>query len=396
MTSGFNIATDLSLFPRFHNMMGFTEAEVLLLLQKIDVAAPQLEAMLTDLRQWYDGYRFHPKIGVHLYNPEMVLYFANYYQSERDYPPRMLTANFATDYQKIADIFRIGGNDDLAFAHLNDLLEKGSVNTYLTDRFNVTMGFGIQDIWSMLFYTGMTTVQALSGNDWTFQMPNYVIKKLYYDYFAALSLGMDYNNLTYLIRESIRKWVWQGQTDDFIQYVEQALSKAHSNRDKIAYGEKHLKTLMIGLLYPYESYHIRSELEIHGKYVDIFLERIPQVPIKHEILLELKYIKKEDALKWVDKDEKIVDPPASANPPVVTPTKKGRKPKQVALPAPLLAPVIPANPPVKSLLDHVSEKGAAQLADYMTADYFKRPNLLAYCLVFVGSECKKLLPYRPN
>jgi hypothetical protein len=326
----------------------------------------------------------------------MVLYFANYYQSERDYPPHMLTANFATDYQKIADIFRIGGNDDVAFAHLNDLLENGSVNTYLTDRFNVAMGFGIQDIWSMLFYTGMTTVQALSGNDWTFQMPNYVIKKLYFDYFTALSLGMDYNNLTHLIRESLRKWVWQGQIDDFIKYVEQALSKAHSNRDKIAYGEKHLKTLMIGLLYPYESYHIRSELEINGKYVDIFLERIPQVAIKHEILLELKYIKKEDALKWVDKDEKIVDPPASANPPVGTPAKKGRKPKQVASPVPTPTPVIPANPPVKSLLEHVSEKGAAQLADYMTADYFNRPNLLAYCLVFVGSECKKVLPYRPN
>ncbi|MEY4936006.1 MAG: hypothetical protein RIS64_2365 [Bacteroidota bacterium] len=237
----------------------------------------------------------------------------------------------------------------------------------------------------------MTTVQALSGNDWTFQMPNYVIKKLYYDYFAALSLGMDYNNLTHLIRESLRKWVWQGQIDDFIKYVEQALTKSHSNRDKIAYGEKHLKTLMIGLLYPYESYHIRSELEINGKYVDIFLERIPQVAIKHEILLELKYIKKEDALKWVDKDEKIVDPPASTHPPVVTPAKKGRKPKQVVSPVP--TPVIPANPPVKSLLEHVSEKGAAQLADYMTADYFNRPNLLAYCLVFVGSECKKVLPY---
>ncbi|MEO0041697.1 MAG: hypothetical protein RL329_1145 [Bacteroidota bacterium] len=384
MTSGFNITTDLSLYPRFHNMMGFTEVEVVDLLQKIDVPAPELEVVLADLRQWYDGYRFHPKVLGHLYNPEMVLYFANYYQSEREYPPRMLTANFATDYQKIANIFNIGGNEDIALAHLNDLLENGAVHTYLTDRFNVAMGFGIQDIWSMLFYTGMTTIQSLSGNEWTFQMPNYVIKKLYYDYFVALSVGMDYNNLTHLIRESLRKLVWQGNIHDFVKYVERALSKAHSNRDKITYGEKHLKTLMIGLLYPYESYHIRSELEINSKYVDIFLERIPQVVIKHEVLFELKYIKKEDASKWVDKDGKVVEPPAAS------PAKKGRKPK-TATPVP--TPAIPANSPVKSLLDHVSEKGAEQLADYMKSDYFKRPNLLAYCLVFVGSECKKILPY---
>jgi hypothetical protein len=55
--------------------------------------------------------------------------------------------------------------------------------------------------------------------------------------------------------------------------------------------------LMIGLLFPYESYRIRSEHEEETRYPDIFLERIPQVNIKHEVVLELKYIKKEDGLK---------------------------------------------------------------------------------------------------
>jgi hypothetical protein len=39
----------------------------------------------------------------------------------------------------------------------------------------------------MLFFMGMTTLKAASGNNYTFQMPNYVIKSLYYDYFIALS-----------------------------------------------------------------------------------------------------------------------------------------------------------------------------------------------------------------
>jgi Predicted AAA-ATPase len=31
--------------------------------------------ILTDLRNWYDGYRFHRNAQTHLYNPEMVLHF---------------------------------------------------------------------------------------------------------------------------------------------------------------------------------------------------------------------------------------------------------------------------------------------------------------------------------
>ncbi len=387
MTSGFNITTNLSLSTRFHNMMGFTEAEVAGLLQKLGIEGAELEQKLTDLREWYDGYRFNRKDIQHLYNPEMVLYFAEYFQREGEYPDEMLAANIATDYQKVAQIFKIGGNEDLALANLNFLLENGWVNSYLTDKFNVALGFGIKDIWSMLFYTGMTTVKSVFGNDWTFQMPNYVIKKLYFDYFTALSLGMDYNNLTHLIRDSIRKLVNQGQISDFVALVSQAFVKAHSTRDKITYGEKHLKTLMLGLLFPYESYMIRSEPEIEGKYPDIFLERIPQVNIKHEIVLELKYIKKEDGLKWLDYQGNIVDPPVSAP---STPAKKGRKSKTPP------ASAIPANPPVISLLDDVAEKGAKQLAGYMESNYLQRPNILGFCLVFVGNECKKILPYQAS
>jgi hypothetical protein len=244
----------------------------------------------------------------------------------------------------------------------------------------------------MLFYTGMLTVKAIFGNNWAFQMPNYVIKNLYYDYFAALHMGRTYGRFRHEIRDAIEKLLDFGDITDFVRLVGEVL-KEHSNRDKVAYGEKHLKTLMIGLLVPYESYWIRSEPESKGKYVDIFLERIPQVFIKHEIVLELKYIKKEDRLKWVDYQGNIVDPPPSAKSSVAMPAKKGRKPK--VQPAPVLVPVTPTNPPVKTLLDYVSENGAVQLAGYMELPYYQRPNLLGFCLVFVGNECHKILPYQP-
>jgi hypothetical protein len=249
------------------------------------------------------------------------------------------------------------------------------------------MGFGIADVWSMLFYTGLTTVKAVLGNDWTFQMPNYVIKKLYYDYFIALQLGRDYNRLTHLIRDAIRKLVFQGQIEDFAKCVEQALEKAHSNRDNVGYNEKHLKTLVVGLLFPYESYLIRSEYEVEKRFIDIFLERIPQVSIKQEIVIELKYIKKENADKWLDKDGKIVDAPAPVKP-VKTP-KAGAKPRKTKV----VPPSIPLPVPVKPLLEDVIEKATIQLSEYMQLKRFQRGDVLGFCLVYVGNECRKILQY---
>jgi hypothetical protein len=386
MTSGFNITTDITLHPLFHDMMGFTEVEVLDLLRKIDVSETESPLILDDLRKWYDGYRFDLDSPNHLYNPEMVLYFVNYYQTVRKYPKKMLTANVATDYQKIAQIFRIGNNEETSLAYLNTFLEKGEIKSYLTDRFNVAVGFSLKEIWSMLFYTGMTTLKSVLGNDYTFQMPNYVIKSLYYDYFVVLQLGMAYGTIQYEIREAIGELVWHGHIEPFTKWVGHALQKAHSNRDNIGYNEKHLKTLVVGLLFPYENYLIRSEYEVEKRFIDIFLERISQVNIKHEILLELKYIKKENEHQWVDKDDKIVDPPTPIS------TKKVAKLRKSKLPLP---PPAPKPIPVKPLFDHIVEKGAIQLAEYMQLKRFQQPNLLGFCLVYVGSECRKIIPYIP-
>lgn len=60
-------------------------------------------------------------------------------------------------------------------------------------------------------------------------------------------------------------------------------------------GEKHLQTLMIGLLFPYKAFFIHSEYESSRVYPDIFLERIPDISIPNEVVLELKYVKKRDA-----------------------------------------------------------------------------------------------------
>ncbi|MEN9613240.1 MAG: hypothetical protein RLZZ628_4054, partial [Bacteroidota bacterium] len=52
MTSGFNIVTDISLQPMFHNLMGFTEFEVTDLLRQLEMPAAQIPETVADLREW--------------------------------------------------------------------------------------------------------------------------------------------------------------------------------------------------------------------------------------------------------------------------------------------------------------------------------------------------------
>jgi hypothetical protein len=352
LTSGFNITSAITLNPNFHNMMGFLESEVIDILEKIGIEKTQadFELLLADLREWYDGYRFCVEDMPHLYNTDMILFFAKEYLQKHIYPTNMLDNNIASGYQKIANIFRIGNNEEENFEHLKEFVEEGETTVLLTEQFNLELNFTLDDVWSMLFYMGMLTLKEAWGNLWALKMPNYVIKRLYFNYFTELSLREDLGKMMPSLRKAIQAMLLKGDIQPFMRVVEIALVKAHSNRDKIKYGEKHLKTLMIGLLFPFELYLIHSEYETESIYPDIFIERIPQVKINYEIVIELKYVKKENAEK------------------IDTQTNK-------------------------NLVDLAIEKGVQQLNDYMTTQRFNRPDIKGFCVVFVGNECSNIIPF---
>jgi hypothetical protein len=71
MTSGFNISNNLSLNPKYNEMMGFTTEEVHLLMQETGVDP---DMICVDMEYYYNGYLFHPRGKNKVYNPSMMLY----------------------------------------------------------------------------------------------------------------------------------------------------------------------------------------------------------------------------------------------------------------------------------------------------------------------------------
>ena len=349
MTSGFNISDNISLNPIFHDMMGFTHSEVEALLRGTGIPEEKIPTMMSDLTEWYDGYQFSSTNRGALFNPDMLLYFLKEYSILGKYPEEMLDSNIITDYRKIRDMFKIGSGELDKLTLLNELTDKGCIDFPLTRIYNLEHNFTDEDFLSLLFYMGMLTFKEALSNDWRFDIPNYVIKKLYFEYFGALYLEKtQFSRTQRPIMQTIDALMNEGKPNAFLKIVEYVLQENHSNRDEMVYGEKHLQTLMIALLFPYKAFKIHSEYESKRTYPDIFLERIPDRKINYEVVLELKYIKKSAVEKDADK------------------------------------------------LDNVIKEAQTQLNGYMQTERFSRPDVRGFYVVFLGGEvyeCKEFGQY---
>jgi hypothetical protein len=292
MTSGFNIASNISLKPTFHQMLGFEEKEVSGILAGIEMPIEDIPATLNDMRLWYDGYLFSNRAKHKLYNPNMVLYFANEYKEIQSYPNAMLDPNIASDYGKIQKLFNVQGNAEQHLDVLRTLLETGEITAGLTDQYSFDRGFNQDDLVSLLFYMGFLTIKSEELNIYTFGFPNYVIKKLYADFFFFSILEraqLPINNKP--VNNAVVEMAQTGNAKAFFEQVKLIL-KYFSTRDAAHFNENSLKAIIISLLHQQNFYYIHSEYETDWAYMDVFLEAIRGQKPKYEVAMELKYVKK--------------------------------------------------------------------------------------------------------
>jgi hypothetical protein len=292
LTSGFNISTNISLTPTFHQMVGFDETEVEGILAAVEMPTEDIPATLNDMRLWYDGYLFSSDATKHLYNPNMVLYFANAYKASRAYPKDMLDPNIASDYSKIQKLFNIQGKENQYLEVLRELLERGDVIAPLTGQYSFERGFTKSDLVSLLFYMGFLTIIRERLGAYTFSFPNYVIKKLYADYFFNSILEKAHLPIDNIpVNISIREMAETGNPKAFFEQAKLIL-KYFSTRDKAHFNENTLKSIIISLLHQQQFYYIHSEYETNWTYMDVFLEAIRGQKPPFEVAMELKYAPK--------------------------------------------------------------------------------------------------------
>ncbi len=303
LSSGFNIVSNISNNKKFNAMAGFTGEEVNYSLENSIFKKCQeieKEELLKKIQKWYNGYLFNIEANERVYNATLVNYFISQYNYDNcTMPIKMLDSNVASDYKAIMKLFNIG-DSDRNYKILEELIENNQIVGEVKDRYDLNQEFSRDDFITLIYSMGFITIKEESfGGEFYFQIPNYVIKILYFNYFAIELKKRNNLQMNQDIKVILRDLAI-GNLDPFNKQLNEAI-KTLSNRDHQGFTEKHFQVITLALLSFADFYFIDSQPEFDRKYPDILLiGRDEKVP--NNYLFELKWKKDKDSYETIKKD----------------------------------------------------------------------------------------------
>ena len=322
VTSGYNIATHITMDPRFNMMLGFSETEVREMIryyQSVGAINADEDTLINEMKPWYDNYCFSedslfsdPKI----FNSDMVLYYMQSIIAFGKAPKNMVDNNTRTDYVKMNKLLQL---DQLEKVETPNGVRRGILYTIAQDsgiKADVNLSFPAyrmadkENFVSLLFFYGMLTYGEPDGAETHLIIPNNNVRLQYYDY-----LMRGYQEIAYIdtseIGSSYTDAALRGNWQPMVELLAAAYEKTTSVRQLIE-GERNLQGFMNAYLSLNPYYFVAPEMEFSHGYCDFFLmPNILRWPmVKHSFILELKYLKADasDAdtqSQWRDAEEQI-------------------------------------------------------------------------------------------
>ena len=290
LTSGFNIASNISTRIEFNEICGFTDNEISPILEDLGQ-----EESREDIRTYYNGYRFSPIASRTVYNSDMILYYGCRYDRAQKYIESIVDINVVSDYSKIRAILSIGDRQ-IEETILTQIVEEGVVTiNEITQLFTLTreteFRFDAKALISLLFYMGYLTITGKSAGGLELRMPNFVLKSLYLDYMRHVLMQRGQTRIDGLKQDEMLRDLLAGKLDLLIELTEHLL-KGLSNRDYERFDEKYIKVVMLSLLSNVNYYIPRSEYEVNADgYVDLYLQAAYEPETSASYFIELKYVK---------------------------------------------------------------------------------------------------------
>jgi hypothetical protein len=301
VTSGFNIAANITMDPDLSDIMGFTRAETETILEyyrqtgKILHSTPELMEIMS---QWYNHYRYSIDSDIGVFNTVHVLYFLQQYLIRSKIPHELVDRNAQIDYKKLRHLIivdkkgkpMVNGN----FSQLRQILETGQTIA------DIQSGFPIDELEkpgnfiSLLFYFGLLTVSGTTLTGQTIlSIPNEFVRRLFYDFIRdtyedtkIFSIDMP------IYAKLLEDFAVAGKWEPFIQYIAGRMEASLGIRDLMT-GEKALQVFWNVYLGLNSLYIVYPEKELNQGFADLalmpMLIRFPG--IKYSYLVELKYIK---------------------------------------------------------------------------------------------------------
>ena len=308
VTSGYNIGDNISIDLISNSMVGFTESEVIELIdyyvKEKGIKEEDKNTCIELIKKHYGGYRFSYRAKEEIYNADMVLFFVKEYLKVQEIPTDLLDENVRTDYEKLSFLItenkRINGN----FNVLADVLAGGETRGELVRSFSVKELTSQNNFRSLLYYLGLTTIKSGGSTKFLrFKVPNRIIAKMMWDYIRrAVNETFELKiNSDYLIRQ-FENMALYGDWKPALNYIiKEKFYDAMSIRD-FSLQEVGCKGFILAYLNLSPFYVTDSEKEIRKGYTDVFMypDFTSDPDIKYAYIVELKFLKAEQ----IDKKEK--------------------------------------------------------------------------------------------
>ena len=300
LTSGFNISSDKTQNGFFNEMIGFTQEELIKLMEDFDIEGQEQDRLLPIMKDNYDGYKFSLDGKENVYNSNMCLFFFNAYLENRKIPRNLMDMNIASDYSKLSNMLNLCRGEEKTNIIEKTIVGEGII-TKITQQFNPAIEFTEQELISMLFYLGYLTIVAEKADYPVLKVPNKAIKEIYSDYFLK-TLDTSIHNLNELYSSIALEIRLEGKINKLIELAQKYLSNL-SNRDYIKFDEKYIKFLLYCILMNLDNFMVKSEMEFNKRYPDLLILPIDFSKGYKSIMIELKYLKKDEENKLEEKQK---------------------------------------------------------------------------------------------
>ena len=302
LTSGFNICSDKTRDRNFNEMLGFTEKELVQIMENQNISKEKQKEILPMMKENYDGYKFSLKASERMYNSNMCLYFLKEYVTYQEIPEQLVDMNIASDYSKIGKMLDLCKGENRAQIIEKTVSGEG-ILTEIVEKFNPAMEFEERELVSMLYYLGYLTISEEKLGRAELRIPNKVMREIYSDYFMKIlnqATQMEIQNSEY--NEILEQIALEGKIDKIAEKLQEYL-KNLSNRDYQRFDEKYVKLIFYCIAMNLKIYTVKSELEVEREYPDIVL--IPRDRSKgyNAIMVEFKYLKKSEEGKIEEKQK---------------------------------------------------------------------------------------------
>ncbi|MBR2202362.1 MAG: AAA family ATPase, partial [Bacteroidales bacterium] len=298
VTSGFNIAANLSLESSMNEVMGFSEGEVKAMLEyyrdATGVFLHSIDELIEIMKPHYNNYCFASRRvnDDKVFNTDMTLYFLRYYvQNDGCIPEKLVDPNVSTDFFKMEKMVKIEKEFGEKSQIILDIVNNGRSYFEINPEFAIAELSNPENLQSLLYYMGLLSFGTDENGCACFEVPNDTVRQQYCKYLEkcysqAIGWRTDVTKLSTLWNTL----VFRGDCKPFISYIASVMDGNSAVRDFDDKGEFFVNGFFLAHFCKSSSFLAYTEQEADHGFADMFLE--PLGLKRHAYMIELKYCKK--------------------------------------------------------------------------------------------------------